>query len=219
MSLKSVISEPVFSQNPIAVQILGVCSALAVTTSLQVTLVMCMALTAVTACSNVGIALIRNHIPNSIRIIVQMIIIASLVIVVDQILKAYAYEISKSLSVFVGLIITNCIVMGRAEAYAMKNGPVMSFFDGIGNGLGYSVVLIVVATVRELFGAGNLMGFEVLPLITNGGWYQSNGLLLLPPSAFFIIGFFIWALRSWKTEQVEQPDFKILPNTVNSENH
>jgi Na+-transporting NADH:ubiquinone oxidoreductase subunit D len=219
MSLKSVISEPVFSQNPIAVQILGVCSALAVTTSLQVTLVMCMALTAVTACSNVGIALIRNHIPNSIRIIVQMIIIASLVIVVDQILKAYAYEISKSLSVFVGLIITNCIVMGRAEAYAMKNGPVMSFFDGIGNGLGYSVVLIVVATVRELFGAGNLLGFEVLPLITNGGWYQSNGLLLLPPSAFFIIGFFIWALRSWKTEQVEQPDFKILPNTVNSENH
>ena len=219
MSLKSVISEPVFSQNPIAVQILGVCSALAVTTSLQVTLVMCMALTAVTACSNVGIALIRNHIPNSIRIIVQMIIIASLVIVVDQILKAYAYEISKSLSVFVGLIITNCIVMGRAEAFAMKNGPVMSFFDGIGNGLGYSVVLIVVATVRELFGAGNLFGFEILPLITNGGWYQSNGMMLLPPSAFFIIGLFIWALRTWKTEQVEQPDFKILPNTVNSEQH
>jgi Na+-transporting NADH:ubiquinone oxidoreductase subunit D len=219
MSFKAVITEPVFSQNPIAVQILGVCSALAVTTSLQVTMVMCIALTAVTACSNFSIALIRNHIPNSIRIIVQMIIIASLVIVVDQILKAYAYEISKQLSVFVGLIITNCIVMGRAEAYAMKNGPVMSFFDGIGNGLGYSVVLIVVATVRELLGAGNLFGFEILPLITNGGWYQSNGLLLLPPSAFFIIGFFIWALRSWKTEQVEQPDFKILPNTVNSEQH
>jgi Na+-transporting NADH:ubiquinone oxidoreductase subunit D len=219
MSFKSVITEPVFSQNPIAVQILGVCSALAVTTSLQVTMVMCIALTAVTACSNFSIALIRNHIPNSIRIIVQMIIIASLVIVVDQILKAYAYEISKQLSVFVGLIITNCIVMGRAEAYAMKNGPVMSFFDGIGNGLGYSVVLIVVATVRELLGAGNLFGFEILPLVTNGGWYQSNGLLLLPPSAFFIIGFFIWALRSWKTEQVEQPDFKILPNTVNSEQH
>ena len=218
-TFKSVITEPVFSQNPIAVQILGVCSALAVTTSLQVTLVMCIALTAVTACSNFSISLIRNHIPNSIRIIVQMIIIASLVIVVDQILKAYAYEISKQLSVFVGLIITNCIVMGRAEAYAMKNGPVMSFFDGIGNGLGYSVVLIVVATVRELFGAGNLFGFEVLPLITNGGWYQSNGLLLLPPSAFFIIGLFIWALRSWKTEQVEKPDFKILPNTVNSEQH
>ncbi|MFT7410231.1 MAG: Na+-transporting NADH:ubiquinone oxidoreductase subunit D [Oleispira sp.] len=219
MSFKSVITEPVFSQNPIAVQILGVCSALAVTTSLQVTMVMCIALTAVTACSNFSIALIRNHIPNSIRIIVQMIIIASLVIVVDQILKAYAYEISKQLSVFVGLIITNCIVMGRAEAYAMKNGPVMSFFDGIGNGLGYSIVLIVVAAVRELFGAGNLFGFEILPLITNGGWYQSNGMMLLPPSAFFIIGFFIWALRSWKTEQVEQPDFKILPNTVNSEQH
>lgn len=219
MSLKSVISEPVFAQNPIAVQILGVCSALAVTTSLQVTLVMCIALTSVTAFSNVGIALIRNHIPNNIRIIVQMIIIASLVIVVDQILKAYAYEISKQLSVFVGLIITNCIVMGRAEAFAMKNGPVMSFFDGIGNGLGYSVVLIVVAVIRELFGAGSLLGFEILPLITNGGWYQSNGLLLLPPSAFFIIGFFIWALRSWKTDQVEKPDFKILPNTVNSENH
>jgi Na+-transporting NADH:ubiquinone oxidoreductase subunit D len=219
MSFKSVITEPVFSQNPIAVQILGVCSALAVTTSLQVTMVMCIALTAVTACSNFSIALIRNHIPNSIRIIVQMIIIASLVIVVDQILKAYAYEISKQLSVFVGLIITNCIVMGRAEAYAMKNGPVMSFFDGIGNGFGYSIVLIVVAAVRELFGAGNLFGFEILPLITNGGWYQSNGMMLLPPSAFFIIGFFIWALRSWKTEQVEQPDFKILPNTVNSEQH
>jgi Na+-transporting NADH:ubiquinone oxidoreductase subunit D len=219
MTLKSVITEPVFSQNPIAVQILGVCSALAVTTSLQVTMVMCLALTAVTACSNFSISLIRNHIPNSIRIIVQMIIIASLVIVVDQVLKAYAYEISKQLSVFVGLIITNCIVMGRAEAYAMKNGPVMSFFDGIGNGLGYSVVLIVVATFRELLGAGNLFGFEILPLTTSGGWYQSNGLLLLPPSAFFIIGFFIWALRSWKTEQVEQPDFKMMPNTVNSEQH
>ncbi|WP_420591513.1 NADH:ubiquinone reductase (Na(+)-transporting) subunit D [Bacterioplanoides sp.] len=219
MSVKSVLTEPLFSQNPIAVQILGVCSALAVTTSLQVTLVMCIALTSVTAFSNLGIALIRNHIPNNIRIIVQMIIIASLVIVVDQILKAYAYEISKQLSVFVGLIITNCIVMGRAEAFAMKNGPVLSFFDGIGNGLGYSVVLIVVAVVRELFGAGSLMGIEILPLVTNGGWYQSNGLLLLPPSAFFIIGLFIWALRSWKTEQVEEAEFKILPNTENGGHH
>ena len=219
MSVKSVLTEPLFSQNPIAVQILGVCSALAVTTSLQVTLVMCLALTSVTAFSNVGIALIRNHIPNNIRIIVQMIIIASLVIVVDQILKAYAYEISKQLSVFVGLIITNCIVMGRAEAFAMKNGPVLSFLDGIGNGLGYSVVLIVVAVVRELFGAGSLMGIEILLLITNGGWYQSNGLLLLPPSAFFIIGLFIWALRSWKTEQVEAADFKILPNTESGGHH
>ena len=217
--IKTVITDPLFSKNPIAVQILGVCSALAVTTSLQVTLVMCLALTSVTAFSNTGVSLIRNHIPNNIRIIVQMIIIASLVIVVDQILKAYAYDISKQLSVFVGLIITNCIVMGRAEAFAMKNGPVLSFFDGIGNGLGYSVVLITVAVIRELFGAGKLLGFEILPLVTDGGWYQSNGLLLLPPSAFFIIGGFIWILRSWKKDQVEAPDFKIQPNTENSGGH
>ncbi|MAE21314.1 MAG: NADH:ubiquinone reductase (Na(+)-transporting) subunit D [Pseudomonas sp.] len=217
--IKNVLTEPLFSQNPIAVQILGICSALAVTTSLQVTLVMCLALTSVTALSNTGIALIRNHIPNNIRIIVQMTIIASLVIVVDQVLKAYAYEISKQLSVFVGLIITNCIVMGRAEAFAMKNGPVLSFFDGVGNGLGYSVVLITVAVVRELFGAGKLLGFEVLPLVTEGGWYQSNGLLLLPPSAFFIIGGFIWVLRTWKKDQVEKSEFKILPNTEHSGGH
>ncbi len=218
-SLKTVIVEPIFSKNPIALQILGVCSALAVTTSLQVTLVMCVALTSVTAFSNLGVSLIRNHIPNNIRIIVQMIIIASLVIVVDQILKAYAYDISKQLSVFVGLIITNCIVMGRAEAFAMKNPPGMSFFDGIGNGLGYSVVLITVATIRELFGAGKLLGFEILPLVTDGGWYQSNGLLLLPPSAFFIIGGFIWVLRTWKKDQIEEAEFKILPNTEHSGGH
>jgi len=217
--IKTVLTEPLFSKNPIAVQILGICSALAVTTSLQVTLVMCLALTSVTALSNTGIALIRNHIPNNIRIIVQMTIIASLVIVVDQVLKAFAYEISKQLSVFVGLIITNCIVMGRAEAFAMKNGPVLSFFDGIGNGLGYSVVLITVAVIRELFGAGKLFGFEILPLVTDGGWYQSNGLLLLPPSAFFIIGGFIWVLRTWKKDQVEESEFKILPNTEHSGGH
>ena len=217
--IKTVLTEPLFSKNPIALQILGICSALAVTTSLSVTLVMCVALTAVTAFSNVGVSVIRNHIPNNIRIIVQMIIIASLVIVVDQILKAYAYETSKTLSVFVGLIITNCIVMGRAEAFAMKNGPVLSFFDGVGNGLGYSVVLITVAVVRELFGAGTLLGFEILPLVTNGGWYYSNGMLLLPPSAFFIIGMFIWVLRSVKKDQVEAPDFKILPNTEHSGEH
>jgi len=217
--IKAVLTEPLFSKNPIAVQILGICSALAVTTSLQVTLVMCLALTSVTALSNTGIALIRNHIPNNIRIIVQMTIIASLVIVVDQVLKAYAYDISKQLSVFVGLIITNCIVMGRAEAFAMKNGPVLSFFDGIGNGLGYSVVLITVAVIRELFGAGKLLGFEILPLVTEGGWYQSNGLLLLPPSAFFIIGGFIWILRTWKKDQVEPADFKIQPNTEHSGGH
>jgi Na+-transporting NADH:ubiquinone oxidoreductase subunit D len=174
---------------------------------------MCVALTFVTAFSNLFVSAIRKHIPGSIRIIVQMVIIASLVIVVDQFLKAYAYAISKSLSVFVGLIITNCIVMGRAEAFAMKNPPVASFIDGIGNGLGYSVVLIVVAVVRELFGAGKLLGFEILPLVTDGGWYVPNGLLLLPPSAFFLIGFFIWALRSFRKEQVEEPDFTIARHT------
>lgn len=210
---KEVVVNPIFENNPIALQILGICSALAVTSSLQVTLVMCIALTTVTAFSNLSIATIRNHIPNSIRIIVQMTIIASLVIVVDQILKAYAYSISKQLSVFVGLIITNCIVMGRAEAFAMKNGPGLSFMDGVGNGLGYSVVLIAVATIRELFGSGKLFGFEVLPLINDGGWYNPNGMMLLPPSAFFIIGLLIWALRAWKPGQVEAKEFDIAPQT------
>ena len=211
--VKEALTGPIFKNNPIALQILGICSALAVTSSLQVTLVMCVALTAVTAFSNLSISVIRTHIPGSIRIIVQMTIIASLVIIVDQILKAVAYDISKQLSVFVGLIITNCIVMGRAEAFAMKNPPLPSFLDGIGNGLGYSVVLISVAVVRELFGAGKLMGFEVLPLVTEGGWYTPNGLLLLPPSAFFLIGLFIWALRSVRTEQVEAPDYTLARHT------
>ncbi len=212
--IKQVLTEPLFQNNPIGLQILGICSALAVTTSLKVALVMSVAVTIVTACSNLTISLVRSNIPNSIRIIVQMTIIASLVIVVDQVLKAYAYSISKQLSVFVGLIITNCIVMGRAEAYAMKNSPGMSFLDGIGNGLGYSVVLIAVGIIRELFGAGKLLGYEILPLVTEGGWYQANGLLLLPPSAFFIIGLLIWAVRSWKKDQVEAPDFKISSNTT-----
>ena len=201
--------DPLTGNNPITLQILGICSALAVTTSMKTALLMCMALTLVTAFSNASISAIRNHIPGSIRIIVQMTIIASLVIVVDQLLKAFAYDTAKQLSVFVGLIITNCIVMGRAEAYAMKNPPGLSFLDGIGNGLGYSLVLIVVAFFRELFGAGSLMGYQILPLTTEGGWYQSNGLLLLPPSAFFIIGLMIWAIRAWKPEQNEAPDFKI----------
>ena len=212
-SVKDTLTGPIFKNNPIALQILGICSALAVTSSLQVTLVMCVALTFVCAFANLGVSVIRHHIPGSIRIIVQMVIIASLVIVVDEFLKAYAYAISKQLSVFVGLIITNCIVMGRAEAYAMKNPPLPSFIDGIGNGLGYSVVLIVVAVVRELFGAGKLMGIEILPLVTDGGWYNPNGLLLLPPSAFFLIGLFIWALRSFHKEQVEEPDFKLARHT------
>lgn len=213
MKTKDLLFKPVFENNPIALQILGICSALAVTSSLKVTLVMCMALTAVTAFSNLFVALVRNYVPSSIRIIVQMTIIASLVIVVDQILKAVAYDISKQLSVFVGLIITNCIVMGRAEAFAMKNPPLPSFLDGIGNGLGYSALLIALAFVRELFGAGKLMGIEILPLTTDGGWYVSNGMMLLPPSAFFLIGLIIWALRSWFPEQVEEPDFRITSNT------
>ncbi|MGO2353881.1 MAG: NADH:ubiquinone reductase (Na(+)-transporting) subunit D [Marinomonas foliarum] len=215
--VKKVLFGPILANNPIALQILGICSALAVTSSLSVSLVMAIALTLVTAFSGFFIAIIRNHIPNSIRIIVQMIIIASLVIVVDQVLKAFAYEISKQLSVFVGLIITNCIVMGRAEAFAMKNGPVMSFVDGIGNGLGYSAMLIIVAFFRELLGAGKLFGVEILATVQNGGWYQPNGLMLLPPSAFFVIGLVIWALRSYKKEQVEEPEFKIAANSRSQE--
>jgi Na+-transporting NADH:ubiquinone oxidoreductase subunit D len=210
---KTVLIGPIFDNNPIALQILGVCSALAVTTTLQATIVMCIALTVVCAFSNFFISIIRNYLPSSIRIIVQMTIIASLVIVVDELLKAFAYETSKSLSVFVGLIITNCIVMGRAEAFAMKNPPIPSFLDGIGNGFGYSVVLLAVAFFRELFGSGSLFGMEVFTLIENGGWYQANGMMLLPPSAFFLIGFFIWALRSWKTSQVEENEFKMSPQT------
>jgi len=214
---KDVLFKPVFDNNPIALQILGICSALAVTSSLQVSFVMCLALTAVCAFSNLFVSLIRAHIPGSIRIIVQMTIIASLVIVVDQVLKAVAYDISKQLSVFVGLIITNCIVMGRAEAFAMKNPPVPSFIDGLGNGLGYSVVLLVLAFIRELFGAGKLFGFEIFTVVNNGGWYVPNGLLLLPPSAFFLIGLFIWALRAMKKDQAEAPDFKIAPNSSEGE--
>lgn len=213
MKLKELLFDPVFKNNPIALQILGICSALAVTSSMKVTLVMCIALTTVTAFSNFFVSMVRNHAPSSIRIIVQMVIIASLVIVVDQILKAVAYDVSKQLSVFVGLIITNCIVMGRAEAFAMKNPPIPSFFDGIGNGLGYSAMLIALAVVRELFGSGKLLGYEILSVTTDGGWYVPNGLLLLPPSAFFLIGLFIWALRSWKKNQVEASEFKIAPNT------
>ena len=213
MKVKDTLLEPIFNNNPIALQILGICSALAVTSSMKVTLVMCVALTVVTCCSNVLVSLIRSQIPNSIRIIVQMTVIASLVILVDQVIKALAYDISKQLSVFVGLIITNCIVMGRAEAFAMKHGPTASFFDGLGNGLGYSVILIGLAFIRELFGAGKLFGVEILQTVNNGGWYVPNGMLLLPPSAFFLIGLFIWAIRTWKPNQVEEPEFKIAPNT------
>jgi Na+-transporting NADH:ubiquinone oxidoreductase subunit D len=211
--IRDMIVKPIFTNNPIALQILGVCSALAVTTKLETAFVMTLAVVAVTAFSNMFVSLIRNQMPSSVRIICQMTIIASLVIVVDQVLKAVAYDISKQLSVFVGLIITNCIVMGRAEAFAMKNPPIPSFFDGIGNGLGYGAVLIFVAFIRELFGSGRLFGIEIFPLITNDGWYMSNGMMLLPPSAFFIIGLMIWMMRSIDVSQVEKPDFVICKNS------
>ena len=206
---KDLLVDPLVDNNPITLQVLGICSALAVTSSLQVAFVMALAVTAVTAFSSMFISMLRNQIPSSIRIIVRMVIIASLVILVDQILKAYAFEISKTLSVFVGLIITNCIVMGRAEAFAMKNPPIASFLDGVGNGLGYGLILMLVGFVRELFGSGTLFGITVLPTVNNGGWYVPNGMLLLPPSAFFIIGLIIWAFRTWKPQQVEEREFKI----------
>lgn len=206
---KDVLIEPLVDNNPIALQILGICSALAVTTKLDTALMMCLAVILVMGFSNASISLIRRHIPSNVRIIVQMTIIASLVIIVDQFLKAFAYDLSKQLSVFVGLIITNCIVLGRAEAFAMKNPAWISFLDGIGNGLGYSVILVVVGAVRELFGSGSLLGYQILPLVNEGGWYTPNGMMLLAPSAFIIIGLFIWALREWKTDQIEKPEYQI----------
>ena len=205
----SLLVDPLVDNNPIVLQVLGICSALAVTSSLKVAFVMSLAVIFVTAFSSLFISMLRNQIPGAIRIIVQMVIIASLVILVDQILKAYAYEISKTLSVFVGLIITNCIVMGRAEAFAMKNPPIASFIDGTGNGLGYGLILMMVGVIRELFGSGSLFGITILPTVNNGGWYVPNGMLLLPPSAFFIIGLIIWAFRTWKPAQVEEREFKI----------
>jgi Na+-transporting NADH:ubiquinone oxidoreductase subunit D len=201
---KEIIFDPIFKNNPIALQILGICSALAVTTKLETALVMALAVTVVIAFSNFFVSLIRNHVPGSIRILVEMTIIASLVIIADQVIKAFAYDISKQLSVYVGLIITNCIVMGRAEAYAMKNPPLQSFLDGIGNGLGYAVILLIVGFMRELLGSGKFFGISILPLTNEGGWYQSNGLMLLAPSAFFLIAFFIWILRTFYPDQVEE---------------
>ena len=201
---RDVLFAPLFNDNPIALQILGICSALAVTTKMETAVTMCLAVIFVLCCSNVAVSVIRNFIPSNIRIIVEMTIIASLVIIVDQFLRAYAFDISKQLSVFVGLIITNCIIMGRAEAFALKNGPSLSFLDGLGNALGYSLILLVVGVFRELFGSGTLFGVEMFALATEGGWYAPNGMMLLPPSAFFIIGFFIWALRTWKTDQIEE---------------
>ena len=201
---KGVLFDPLFNNNPIALQVLGICSALAVTTKLETALVMSIALTVVTAFSNLAISLIRNYIPNSIRIIVQLTVIASLVIVTDQVLKAFVFDVSKQLSVFVGLIITNCIVMGRAEGYAMQNPPLRSLLDGIGNGLGYSMVLLGIGFLRELFGSGKLFGVEIFATTNDGGWYYTNGMMLMPPSAFFLIGIMIWILRTAKPAQMEK---------------
>ncbi|MBB85392.1 MAG: NADH:ubiquinone reductase (Na(+)-transporting) subunit D [Myxococcota bacterium] len=196
--------DPLFNNNPIALQVLGICSALAVTTKMETAVVMSLAVIAVCTFSNVAISAMRNHIPGSIRIIVQLTVIASLVIITDQILKAFVYDIAQQLSVFVGLIITNCIVMGRAEAFAMQNTVRLSAIDGFANGVGYSIVLIAVAFFRELFGTGKLFGFTILHPVNEGGWYVTNGLMVLAPAAFFLIGCFIWAVRSWKPEQIEE---------------
>jgi Na+-transporting NADH:ubiquinone oxidoreductase subunit D len=201
---KKVLFAPFFEENAIAIQVLGICSALAVTTKMETAFVMCIALTAVLAASNVCISLIRNYIPSAIRIIVQLAIIASLVIITDQILKAFVFDVSKQLSVFVGLIITNCIVMGRAEAFCMQNGPGLSFVDGIGNAMGYNIILLGTAFFRELLGSGTLFGITILPLESDGGWYVPNGLMVLSAGAFIIIGLFIWALKTWKPHLVEE---------------
>lgn len=213
-NLKDTLIQPIIGNNPVIVQVLGICSALAVTSNMNTTVVMCIGLTIVTAVCNFFISLVRNHTPSSIRIIVQMTIAASAVIVVDQILRAVAYDISKQLSVFVGLIITNCIVMGRMEAFAMKNGPWASFVDGIGNGLGYSALLLLLGTFREILGKGTWFGLEILPTASNGGWYIPNGLMLMPPSAFFLIGMIIWVLRTQKAELREPDEFRIAKHTV-----
>ena len=211
---REVLLNPIFNDNPIALQILGICSALAVTTNLYPTLLMCFALTSVLCLSNLFVSIIRNHIPTNVRMIVQITLIASLVVIVDEVLKAYDYETSKTIGVFVALIVTNCIVMGRAEAYAMQNGPWLSFLDGLGNGLGYSLILIIVATIRELFGSGTLFGYEILILTQNGGWYLGNNYMVLSSSSFILIGLFIWLLRSWKVEQIEEPEFQVARNNL-----
>jgi Na+-transporting NADH:ubiquinone oxidoreductase subunit D len=208
MSARDTIIDPLFNKNPVLLQVLGICSALAITNSVLTSLIMSLALTTVLAFSNVCISLIRNHLPNSVRIIVQMTIIATGVIVVDELLQAFAPDVARTLSVFVSLIVTNCIVLGRAEAFAVQNNVRMSFLDGVGNGLGYGVVLMAVAFVRELFGSGKIFGITILKTVNEGGWYVPNGLMLLAPAAFFLIGCFIWAVRAWKPEQVEE-EFRV----------
>jgi len=204
---RDVLTDPLFNNNPIGRQVLGICSALAVTTKMETSMVMAVAVVFVLAFSNLFISLLRLFIPTSVRIIVQLTIIASLVIVVDQFLKAFLFDVSRQLSVFVGLIITNCIVMGRAEAFAMQNRPSLSVIDGLGNGFGYALILLVVGAFREVLGSGTFYGKPVLALVAEGGWYTPNGLMVLAPGAFFLIGLLIWALRAWKPAQVEKSEF------------
>ena len=208
MAVRETLLDPLINRNPVTLQVLGICSALAITNALDTALIMGLSLTSVLVFSNTAISLIRHLIPGSLRIIIQMTIIATGVIVVDQVLQAFAPETARILSVFVGLIVTNCIVLGRAEAFAVKNTVPMSLLDGLGNGLGYTLVLVIVASIRELLGAGSLLGLQILPLVSDGGWYLPNQLMLLPPSAFFIIGFLIWAVRAWKPEPVEAREFE-----------
>jgi Na+-transporting NADH:ubiquinone oxidoreductase subunit D len=211
LALPQSLLKPLVRENPVTLHVLGVCSALAITNSLISSLIMSVSMTMVLIITNGSISLIRRHLPSSVRIIVQITIIAAAVTVIDQLLTAYLPDAAATLGVYIGLIVTNCIVLGRAEACAMKSGIGRSVLDAIGNGLGYSLVLIMVATLRELFGNGSLMGFRLLKLVQDGGWYEANELLLLPPSALFIIGFMIWVVRSFRPEQREEPDF--IPDT------
>lgn len=211
MALKETFTKPIIRENPVTLHVLGICSALAITNSLTSSLIMSVCLTSVLVMTNVAISLIRKHLPSSVRLIVQITIIASAVAIIDQFLTAYLPDAAKTLSVYVALIVTNCIVLGRAEACAMKQGVGASILDALGNGLGYSIVLIIVAVIRELFGNGSLMGYRILELVHEGGWYEPNAMLLLAPSAFFILGFLVWGIRTWKPEQVEKADFKPAP--------
>ncbi len=208
MSMKQYLTTPLLKENPVTLHVLGICAALAITNSLTSSLIMSVAMTTVLVISNAAISLIRNHLPSSVRIIVQITIIASAVTVIDQLITAFLPVAASTLSVYISLIVTNCIVLGRAEACAMKSGVGRSILDALGNGLGYSIILIIVATIRELFGSGSLMGVQILELASEGGWFQPNEMMMLAPSAFFIIGFMVWGIRSWKPEQKEQPDFK-----------
>ena len=205
---KEVLIDPLIANNPVMVQILGICSSLAVTSSMKTAFVMGVSVTFVCAFSNLFVSLIRNYIPSSVRIIAQMAVIASLVIVVDQVLRAFAYDLSKQLSVYVGLIITNCIVMGRTEGFALKFPPKLSFIDGIGNGLGYALVLCIIATIREVFGSGSWFGLTIFETVNNGGWYVPCGLLVMPPCGFFLVGLLIWLVKVFRKDLQEQPEYE-----------